>query len=467
MRMRWALGHRPAMRRPRAWRRIAAGPVAAASLAGLLAGCGGSGGSSGAGKMSGQTLTVFTQAPTGAGAAEYRAYYAYIAKLFHEQTGSTVKWQYSTSGTQLSQTIESSVATHSGPDVFSVGSSFDGTVYGTHAFHVFTAGDWAQLGGRSSYVTKMLTMAGPSAAQDIGVPFESIPFVLAYNKKLLAQAGITAPPVTWTQWVSDAQAVQKADPGVSGASFSPADPYGPWKPVWSYMEQDGGDFTNAAATKATFTSAPVQAALQFYFEQEYKYHIVPAADLTWQGTQEEAAFAAGKTALLADASYNLIPELAGTPAAGNVAFAAMPSVPYGMAARPPGGHAAESIVSGNYYDVPSYVSNVPLALAFIKASTSTQAQLEQFKIFGWMPVTQAGITAVEKASQASVPFIQAEESSTPTAFTPAWSYIEDGILAVIAHIAQQLATGHPYSSSYALSQLQAENTVVEAHLGAS
>ena len=86
---------------------------------------------------------------------------------------------------------------------------------------------------------------------------------------------------------------------------------------------------------------------------------------------------------------------------------------------------------------------------------------------GWMPVTQAGISAVEKAYPVTVPFIQAEQSSTPTDYTPAWSYIETGVLAVIGHIAQQLATGQSYSDSYVMSQLQAENSVVQSHLSGS
>jgi multiple sugar transport system substrate-binding protein len=445
--------------RPRA---AAASLAVVALAAGSLAACGSS--TSGTG-LSGQTLTVFTAAPTGAGAAEYRQYYAWIANLFHHQTGSTIKWQYSTSATQLSQTIESSVATHSGPDVFSIGSSFNGEAYGTHAFHVLTTSDWAKLGGRPAFVPKMLTESGPSPTQDIGVPFESIPFVMAYNKHLLAKAGVTAPPTTWTQWVQDAQAVQRAEPGVNGASFSPADPYGPWKPVWSYAHQDGGGFTADNEKKSTLDSPAVQAAVRFYFAQEFQYHIVPASELTWQGSQEEAAFAAGKTAMLAEATDSLVPELKGTSVASQVAFAPMPNVPYGMSARPAGGTPAETIVSGNYYAVPTYVKNLPLALAFIKASTSVQAQVQQYKIFGWMPVTTAGITAVEKISRSAVPFIQAEENSTPTEFTPAWNYIELGMLAVIGHVAQQLATTHHYSPSYVLSQLQAENAVVQAHLG--
>ena len=80
---------------------------------------------------------------------------------------------------------------------------------------------------------------------------------------------------------------------------------------------------------------------------------------------------------------------------------------------------------------------------------------------------QAGIAEVEKAYPATVPFVQAEENSTPTDYTPAWSYIETGVLHVIGQEAQQLATGQPYSASYVLGQLQAENSVVQAHLSSS
>jgi multiple sugar transport system substrate-binding protein len=168
-----------------------------------------------------------------------------------------------------------------------------------------------------------------------------------------------------------------------------------------------------------------------------------------------------------DAAYSLIQEAAGTPVAKDVAFAPMPNVPYGMTSRPAGAQDAETFVSGNYYDVAKYYNNLPLALKFIEVSTSPAAQLEQFQVMGWMPVTQAGVTEVEKAYPATVPFIEAEQASLPTDYTAAWSYIETGVLAVIGHIAQRLASGSPYSTSYALSQLQAENAVVQSHLGSN
>lgn len=451
-------------------RRLAAGAIAAGAAAIVLAGCGSSSSSSSGGSassLSGQTLTVYTQAPYGTQLNDYKEYYNYIANLFHKETGSTVQWVYSSSAVTLSQELEQAAASGNGPDVWSIGSSFNGTASSLHDFYTFTASDWNKLGGQSSFVSKQLTMSGPNNSQDIGIPFESIPFVMAYNTALFKTAGISSPPTTWSQFVADAQAIQKADPGVAGAGFSPADPYGPWKPVWSYMEQDGGDFLAANGAQANLTSPQLQAALKFYFGLEDTYHVVPKADLTWEGSQETSAFLAGKTGMMMDAAYSLSQEAAGTPAANDVAFAPMPNVPYGMSSRPAGGQPAESIVSGNYYDIAKYYKNVPLALKFIQISTSPAAQLEQFKIMGWMPVTQAGVAAVEKAYPATVPFIQAEENSTPTDYTPAWSYIETGVLHVIGQEAQQLATGQPYSSSYVLSQLQAENSVVQSHLSGS
>jgi multiple sugar transport system substrate-binding protein len=441
-----------------------------ALAAGSLSACSGSSttsSTSAAAKLSGQTISVYTQAPYGTQLKEYQEYYAYIANAFHKATGSTINWVYTSSAVSLSQELEQAAATGNGPDVWSIGSSFNGTASALKEFWTIKPSDWTSFGGQSEFVTKQLTMSGPNNSADVGVPFESIPFVLAYNTALLRAAGITSPPKTWSQFVSDAAAIQKASPGAYGAGFSPSDPYGPWKPVWSYMEQDGGDFLSHSGSTATLTSPQLQAALKFYFGLEAQYHVVPSADLTWQGTQETAAFLAGKEGMMMDAAYSLTQEAQGTPVASDVAFAPMPNVPYGMSRRPSGGQTAESIVSGNYYDVAKYYKNLPLALAFIKASTSPAAQLEQFKVMGWMPVTQAGVKEVEKAYPATVPFIEAEQNSTPTDYTPAWSYIETGVLAVIGHIAQQLASGQPYSTSYALSQLQAENAVVQSHLSGS
>jgi multiple sugar transport system substrate-binding protein len=452
--------------------------VVVVAVAGLvLAGCGsgGSGGSSGSGgsgppkagqKFNGQTLTVFDSAPPGSQAAPWNQYYSYLKQVFHQQTGATLTIQKYTSGSDLSSKVESSAVSGSGPDMFGYGSSFIGVIGATHDFHTLSNADWNYLGGRSSFVPVQLEDSGYTPSQDIGVPYESIPFVIAYNKSLFAKSGITSPPTTWTQYIADAQKVQKANPGVSGAGFDPGDPTDPWKMVWSYAHQLGGSFIAANGKSASMDSPQVKQALQFYFAQLYQYHIVPPQSLTWDSSQMFSAFSQGKIAMMPIASYGTQVTAQGTPIQGKIGFAPLPNVPYGMSSRPPGGVPAETIVSGNYWAIPNYAgSKTPLALELAKLSTSTAAQVKQFQLLGWMPVTNAGVKAVEAAGGSAVtPFIAAENGETTTEITPAWSYAEDGMLAVITHIATKLTTSHSYPASYANSQLATEQSDVTSHL---
>jgi multiple sugar transport system substrate-binding protein len=454
--------------RGRRWIRTR-GVAAAAAAAGLvLAACGCSGSAAPSGKQSfqGQTLTVSDGAPTGAEATQTKEYYNYLSAQFHKETGATINWQYYTSGAQETTTIESSVVSGSGPDMIGYGSSYIGIIGAIDGFRTLTSADWNELGGRSSFVAAQLEDSGYTPSTDIGIPYESIPFVIAYNKTMFAKAGISSPPATWTEYINDAKKVMAANPGVYGAGFDPADPTDPWKFVWSYSLQLGGRFIAANGKSASMDSPQVKQALAFYFAQEYKYHIVPAQALTWDDAQMVTAFTEGKIAMIPLADYGTQVAAEGTAVAGKVGFAALPSVPYGMSARPAGGRPAETIVSGNYWAIPKYVgSKMQLALDFAKISVSPAAQLKQFHLLGWMPVTTAGVSEVESADGPAVkPFIAAERGSTSTAITPAWSYVEDGMEAVMSHVASQLATTHSYSASYASSQLAAEQSDVTSHL---
>jgi multiple sugar transport system substrate-binding protein len=461
----------------RRWSRKAgaAGVGVAAAAAQLLAGCGSTGGSSGSAgsgppkagqSFKGQTLTIYDSSPVGSQVTPWNEYYQYLKQAFHQQTGATLNIEEYASGSELSSKIESAAVSGSGPDMFSYGSSFIGTIAATHDFTTLTPADWNYLGGRSGFVPTMLEDSGTSPSADIGIPFESIPFVIAYNKSLFAKAGITSPPATWSQYITDAQKVQAANPGVYGAGFDPADKFDPWKFVWSYTHQMGGSFVAANDKSASMDSPQVKQALQFYFEQYYQYHIVPPQSLTWDSSQMFSAFSQGKVAMMPLASYGTQVSAAGTPLQGKVAFAPLPNVPYGMSARPSGGEPAESIVSGNYWAIPSYAgSKIPLALDLAKISVSPATQVKQFQLLGWMPVTNAGISAVDSAGGAAVkPFIAAEEGSTTMAVTPAWSYVEDGMEAVMTNLAAQLATSHSYNASYANSQLATEQSDVTSHL---
>ena len=462
-------------RRGRRWIRPA-GVVSVAVAAGLLlAACSGSGGSGGAGgsatptpgqKFNGQTLTVYDGAPSGSQAQQTKEYYNYLSTLFHKETGATLNWEYYTSGGEETTKIETSVVSGTGPDVFSYGSSFIGVIGATHNFVTLTPADWNYLGGRSSFVARQLEDSGYTPSTDLGIPYESIPFVIAYNKSLFQKAGISSPPTTWTEYITDAKKVMAANPGVYGAGFDPADKFDPWKFVWSYTRQLGGRFIAANGKSASMDSPQVKQALAFYFAQDYKYHIVPSQALTWDSSQMFTAFSEGKIAMIPLADYGTQTSAAGTAVAGKIGFAPLPDVPYGMSALPAGGDPAETIVSGNYWAVPSYsAGKMPLALEFEKLSVSPAVQVKQFQLLGWMPVTAAGTSAVEGAAGPAVkPFVSAEQGSTSTEITPAWSYVEDGMEAVIGNVSSQLATAGGYNASSVSSQLATEQSDVTSHL---
>ena len=415
----------------------------------------------------GKVLTVLAPAAAAGAAAQYNAYYAAIAKQFHVQTGATVKWDLFSSSSQESSIIQTAIVSGSGPDLINYGSGFAGTFYATGDFVQYTPSDWNAVGGRSSFIQAMLAQAGPDANHDIGIPMLDVPYVIAYNKTLFAKAGITSPPTTWTQWVEDAQKIQKADPHVYGAGFDPADSFDPWKFLWSYSAQLGGGFLSPNGKKATFTSKPMEEAMDFYFAQYYKYHIVPPGSLTWDDGQMVSAFLKGQVAMLPIANESTLREAAGTPIAKDIAFAPLPNVPYGMSKRPHGGTAAESIVGTLYWGVPKYAaSTMPLALQLVKASISPEVDIKMYQLAGWFPVTKSGLSLIAKKFPSTKLFLKIISESQPYGFTPAWSAIETGLGTVVNSLASHLATTGAWSQSYMDSQLATLNATVQSQLGA-
>ena len=66
------------------------------------------------------------------------------------------------------------------------------------------------------------------------------------------KAGISSPPTTWSEYITDAQKVTTANPGVYGAD--PADKFDPWKFIWSYTGQLGGRFVAADGKSGSMDS---------------------------------------------------------------------------------------------------------------------------------------------------------------------------------------------------------------------
>ena len=121
-----------------------------------------------------------------------------VSAQFKKQTGATVKFETFASANDELTKIQTSVLSGQGPDIYGLGTTFTPTAYSTGAFVKLTADDWNKVGGRDRFVPATLGISGPDQKHQVGIPFPSRPFVMAYNKDLLkAAAGIDKPAHTW------------------------------------------------------------------------------------------------------------------------------------------------------------------------------------------------------------------------------------------------------------------------------
>jgi multiple sugar transport system substrate-binding protein len=159
-------------------------------------------------------------------------------------------------------------------------------------------------------------------------------YVLFYNKKDFAAAGLTAPPTTWAQLEADA--VKLSNPAKH--QFGIYIPFGTaewisydWESVlWS----DGGELVNPAGTKTAFDSPAGVAALTLWTNLVQKDHAAPATSYAQAGSYDGApAFASDAVAMIVE---------------GQWALSEFKGIDYGVAQLPAGssGHSATGIGIG-------------------------------------------------------------------------------------------------------------------------
>jgi multiple sugar transport system substrate-binding protein len=90
-----------------------------------------------------------------------------------------------------------------------------------------------------------------------GLPKDWSPLAMFTNTALLNQAGVTSPPSTWDDLVTDAKKIQV--PGGKPICLS-AD----WARALAFVYQNGGSFFNGDQTQVTVNSAETKQALDWY-----------------------------------------------------------------------------------------------------------------------------------------------------------------------------------------------------------
>jgi multiple sugar transport system substrate-binding protein len=412
---------------------VAAGIAAVAALA--LQGCAVVDGST----TDPNTLRVMVAANTSF-PKQFAAWEQRIQQEFHQETGANIQWETYASTQEEQTDIQTSVISGQGPDVYSLGTTFTPTAYATGAFVQLTDADWKAVGGKDRFTPATLGISGPSESKQIAVPQHSRPFVMAVNKKILAEHGITQMPTTWDQLTADAQATTGG--GTYGLSIAYADGADPWKFIWG-MSQNAGN-TIIDGSKATIDDPAVLKAYETYFGWVSKDHVVDPASVGWNDAQALANFADGKAAFFPMTTVTAVPTLAGSKVANDYEFALLPTVPPGATERPSDGIDAASILSGDNLVVANYASKEKqqLSFKFIELITRASEQEQWFKTFGDFPTNAEAAKSVAAEDPKLATSLQAGKLSHATAFNGAWGDIQLSLVNVVTQSIPGLKSGN-------------------------
>src|SRR3954451_12655540 len=367
-------------------RRSVVALAGAAALTAALTACGGGDSGGGSGGGAGKTLNVLINANTQY-PEEFQAWQKSISDKFKAQTGATVQFETFASANDELTKIQTSVVSGTGPDLYAVGTTMTPTAYSTGAFVKLGDAEWQKIGGKDKFVPATLGISGPDAKNQVGIPWVSRPFVMAYNTELLKAAGISKPATTWDELAQQAKQLTKGDQ--HGLAVAYKDNFDPWKFIWGMSVQAGNPLVDGKT--ARLEDPAVKKAYQTYFGWLTTDKVVDPAAIGWSNSQAIAEFAKGKTGYVALTSATGAKALDEGATKGKWSFALLPTAPPGATSRPANGVEAASILSGDNLLVADYSKNQDLAFDFVKLITDQEAQLDYYKAVGSLPANAAAL----------------------------------------------------------------------------
>jgi multiple sugar transport system substrate-binding protein len=411
-----------------------------------LTACGGgtssSGGSAGPVDGKGKKLSVLVNSNANY-PAQQKQWFTDIAAKFKAQTGADVEFETFASGNDELTRIQTSVVSGQGPDVYSLGTTFTPTAYATKAFVTLSDDDWKKVGGKDRFNQAALGISGPDAQHQAGIPFVSRPFVMAYNKDMLAAAGIDKPATSWDELAAQAKKMTNPATGTFGLATGYKDNFDPWKFIWAMSVQAGNPLVDGKTLK--LDDPAVKKAYETYFGWLTKDKVVDPASVGWSNSNALAAFASGKAGYLMMTTSSSVPTLEKSAVAGKYAYATMPTTAPGQTSPQGDAANAASILSGDNVVVADYSKQKDLAFAYVNLITSKDEQLNYQKIFGDLPANAEALKSLTDPKLQPVADTAAKSKATP--FTGAWGDIQLALVNVVVQSIPDLSKGSVDDSS--------------------
>lgn len=313
---------------------------------------------------------------------------------FEQQTGIKVNVEV-VPWSDLLNRLLAAATSGKGPDVVNIGNTWSASLQATGAFIPFDDATLNAVGGKDRFVPAALAAAGAPGQPPTAVPLYSLAYALYYNKKMFADAGVTAPPTTWEELVTVGKKLTKGDQW--GLAVEGANPSENSHHAFAFGQQWGGEWFDASG-KPTFDTPQNVAAVKRYIDFMAVDKIVNPSNAEYAQNQSVSDFANGKAAMLL------------WQAAGN-AFKAqgMAADAYGVApvpfpgTAPAGGKKVNSMVAGINIAVFKHTKDKDAALQFVKFMTSDAEQVQLNKTYGSLPsVTTVASDAAFQAEEQKV-----------------------------------------------------------------
>jgi len=230
----------------------------------------------------------------------------------------------------------------------------------------------------SNYLPAVSSDKTSPAGKVLSVPWISDVRVLFYRSDILSQAGIAAPPATWTDLFNDATKLAKRGAGKYGFYIPQWDQALPIELAW----QAGGDVVDSSG-KVSFDSPAFKTAADYYLSF-YKNKLVPTAS----DFDQTAGFISGAAPMLISGPYlqaavtGQAPDLAGK---WNVAPL-------------PKDQTGTSLFGGSNMGIWSNSKHIPADLRLLDYLAQTPTQLAWYKAANELPTTQAALADPSLAS---------------------------------------------------------------------
>ncbi|GEC03197.1 sugar ABC transporter substrate-binding protein [Streptomyces spinoverrucosus] len=299
---------------------------------------------------------------------------------FEKQTGIKVELEV-VPWSDLLNRILTATTSGQGPDVLNIGNTWSASLQATGALLPWDEKNFEKIGSRDRFVDSALGSTGAQGQDPAAVPLYSMAYALYYNKKILADAGVTEPPATWDELVAAGEKI-KADGkqvlGAEGANLAENIHH-----VYVFAQQHGADFFTADG-KPDFTSEGAVAAVKQYVDLMAKDEVIPPGNAEYAQNQSVSDFAKGRTAMLLWQS-----------ASANLKSQGRSEDDYGIAPVPvqsgtPGsGKQVNSMVAGINLAVFKNTDNLDGATEFVKFMTSDEEQKILNKAYSSIPPVKA------------------------------------------------------------------------------